>query len=209
MLKAAKVNLARYEYLGGNRVACCIRGNVTAVGIAVETGLATARQFGEARAAVLANPNPVLSRFLEFPETIEMIFSCHPSQDIDYGSKAAIGLIEARGFVPLVAALDEMLKAAEITINGCASTEDQIAVILCGGLAAVEQALDIGTKTVRQVGGEIVATAIIPRPEIQTRVMTTAPNPPASTAYCMNYASPILALKSGSTARRHKKLRRS
>lgn len=66
MLKAANVRLVRYEKIGAGLLTICIQGDVGAVRVAVDAGMAAAgRVGGEPRATVLANPSPDLVALLD------------------------------------------------------------------------------------------------------------------------------------------------
>ena len=76
----------------------------------------------------------------------------------------ALGMIETKGFVPLVEATDAMLKAANVEFL----TWDKVgaglaAVFVTGDVAAVKAATDAGAAAARRVG-ELVGVHVIPRP---------------------------------------------
>ncbi len=58
MLKAANVELVKYDIVGGIWAAVYIAGDIGAVQAAVEAGLAVAQQLGQARSSIVANPTP-------------------------------------------------------------------------------------------------------------------------------------------------------
>ena len=58
MLKAANVEMVKYDIVGGVWSAVFIAGDIGAVQAAVESGLAVAQQLGQARGSVVANPTP-------------------------------------------------------------------------------------------------------------------------------------------------------
>jgi microcompartment protein CcmL/EutN len=58
MVKAAKVELVKYEQIGGGYVTAIVRGDVAAVKAAVEAGVAGAEKVGEVVAThVIARPH--------------------------------------------------------------------------------------------------------------------------------------------------------
>ncbi len=76
----------------------------------------------------------------------------------------ALGMIETKGFVPLVEATDAMLKAANVTFltwdkvgNGLA------AAFVTGDVAAVKAATDAGAQAAGRMG-EVISVQVIPRP---------------------------------------------
>lgn len=84
----------------------------------------------------------------------------------------AIGLIETRGIVPLTAAIEAMLKTADVQ---CISVErissGYFATAIQGTVAAVRQAVDAGEAAVRQYG-ELRSSQVYPKPhEMSTNVL--------------------------------------
>ena len=80
-------------------------------------------------------------------------------------SQEAIGLLETRGLVCLVAATDAMLKSADVKLSG---PMKQVGSGLCsavvtGDVAAVKAAVDVGAQTASEIG-EVVSVQVIPRP---------------------------------------------
>ena len=80
-------------------------------------------------------------------------------------SQEAIGLLETRGLVSLVAGTDAMLKAADVKLVG---PMKQVGSALCtavvtGDVAAVKAAIDVGAQTAAELG-EVVSVQVIPRP---------------------------------------------
>jgi len=76
----------------------------------------------------------------------------------------ALGMVETRGFVPLVEAVDAMLKTAEVTLVAY----EKIGGAYCcatvrGELTAVQAAVEAGVSAGRKVG-EVAASHVIPRP---------------------------------------------
>jgi microcompartment protein CcmL/EutN len=64
MLKAADVEIINYEKVGGGLVSVCISGDVGAVRVALESGELAASKSGEAKAALIPNPNRELFSLL-------------------------------------------------------------------------------------------------------------------------------------------------
>jgi len=78
--------------------------------------------------------------------------------------KEAIGTIETKGFVTAIAALDGMLKAANVEWVGYKKKlgAGLVTITIRGDVGAVNAAIDTGKKIGGDVG-EVVATHIIPR----------------------------------------------
>lgn len=76
----------------------------------------------------------------------------------------AIGLIETKGLIGAVEALDVALKAANVRyVKHAKVGSGLVAVTLEGDVAAVKAAVDAGAEAARRVG-EVVSVHVIPRP---------------------------------------------
>ena len=84
----------------------------------------------------------------------------------------ALGMIETKGFVPLVEATDAMMKAANVTFLGWDKVgAGLVTAFVTGDVAAVKAATDAGANAGGRVG-EVVSVQVIPRPhEDLTTVM--------------------------------------
>lgn len=81
-----------------------------------------------------------------------------------YMSKNAIGLIETRGLVAAVEAVDACLKAANVEFMSYRfTTGGLVCVIVTGDVGAVKAAVDAGSVAAGKVG-EVVGIHVIPRP---------------------------------------------
>ena len=95
---------------------------------------------------------------------------CDPTTD-----PPSLGMVETAGFVPAVAAADEMLKAADVELV----TQEKIgaarvSMLVAGSVAAVEASVEAGTRTAETFSA-LRAHHIIPRPD--TTVMKLFPRP--------------------------------
>lgn len=76
----------------------------------------------------------------------------------------AVGMIETRGLVASIEALDAMLKAAEVELVGTEKIgSGLVTVIVQGDVGAVKAATEAGTEAASRLG-EIVSVHVIPRP---------------------------------------------
>ncbi|MGH9116875.1 MAG: BMC domain-containing protein [Acidimicrobiales bacterium] len=79
-------------------------------------------------------------------------------------AEAAIGLIETRGLVPLMAGIEAMTKTAAVE---CVAVErvgsGYLVAAVEGSIAAVRQAVEAGSNAVREYG-ELTAAQIYPKP---------------------------------------------
>lgn len=76
----------------------------------------------------------------------------------------ALGMIETKGFVPLVEATDAMLKAANVEFMAWDKVgAGMAAAFVTGDVAAVKAATDAGAAAAGRVG-EVLSVQVIPRP---------------------------------------------
>lgn len=76
----------------------------------------------------------------------------------------ALGMIETKGFVPLVEATDAMIKAANVEFLGWDKIgAGLVAAFVTGDVAAVKAATDAGANAAGRIG-EVVSVQVIPRP---------------------------------------------
>jgi len=76
----------------------------------------------------------------------------------------ALGMIETRGLVALIEALDAMLKAAKVKYAGLQKVGAGYATVFVeGDVAACKAATDAGAAAASRVG-EVVSVHVIPRP---------------------------------------------
>jgi len=85
----------------------------------------------------------------------------------------AVGLIETRGLIASIEALDTMLKAAEVELVGIEKIgSGLVTVIVQGDVGAVKAATEAGTEAASRLG-EVVSVHVIPRPH--TDIATILP----------------------------------
>ena len=76
----------------------------------------------------------------------------------------ALGMIETKGFVCLVEAVDSMLKAANVKMIGWDKVgSGMVTAFVTGDVAAVKAAIDAGASAASKLG-EVVSVQVIPRP---------------------------------------------
>ena len=86
----------------------------------------------------------------------------------------ALGMIETKGFVPLVEATDAMMKAANVTFLGWDKVGAGLAtVFVTGDVAAVKAATDAGANAGGRVG-EVVSVQVTPRPHEDLSIVMPA-----------------------------------
>jgi ethanolamine utilization protein EutM len=76
----------------------------------------------------------------------------------------ALGIVETKGLVCIVEALDAMLKTADVSFAGQKRVgSGLVAVMVEGDVAAVKAAVDAGAEAVQRIG-ELRSVHVIPRP---------------------------------------------
>lgn len=163
MLKSADVSLVGYEKIGSGYCTAIVRGNISDVRLAVQSGVETAEQFGQlVSSLVIPRPMPNLEVILP----IGAILSQLAQEEHTHSrlSKQAVGLVETRGFPAMVGACDIMLKSAEVYL----AAYEMIGAGLCtaiirGAVADVAVAVEAGMREAEKIG-ELNAVMVIPRP---------------------------------------------
>ncbi|MCF8077762.1 MAG: BMC domain-containing protein [Desulfobacterales bacterium] len=107
-------------------------------------------------------------------------------------TKISLGLIETWGYIPAVEAVDAGTKAADVTMLGYEVTPTGLVTVkFVGDVAAVKASVDAARISAGKVG-KVVATHVIPRPDLQLAIKppdrppaipkkgpTAKPSPPA------------------------------
>ena len=95
--------------------------------------------------------------------------------------RRALGLIETRGLVGSIEALDAMAKAADVQLLGTTMVSAGLHTILVrGDVGAVKAATDAGARAARAVG-ELVTVHVIPKPDPQLEAVLLPGDPSLST----------------------------
>ena len=88
----------------------------------------------------------------------------------------AVGMIETKGLLGVIEAVDTMAKSANVTLLGMDRVGGgYVSVFIRGEVGAVKTALDAGTTAAKKVG-EVVSVHIIPKPHEFTE--SCIPTPP-------------------------------
>ncbi|PKL09351.1 MAG: ethanolamine utilization protein EutM [Spirochaetae bacterium HGW-Spirochaetae-7] len=83
----------------------------------------------------------------------------------------ALGMIETRGFVAAVEAVDTMVKSASIEVLGTKEIGGGlVSVFVQGDVGAVKAAVDAAAASVKKLG-ELVSVHIIPKPSDEVVAM--------------------------------------
>ena len=76
----------------------------------------------------------------------------------------ALGMIETKGLVCMIEAVDAMLKSANVTFSGWEKVgSGLVTAFVEGDVAAVKAAIDAGATAAGRIG-EVVSVQVIPRP---------------------------------------------
>ena len=82
--------------------------------------------------------------------------------------EGALGLIETRGLVGAIEAIDSMVKAANVRLLGRENIGGGlVTVMVTGDVGAVKAAVDAGAAAAKRVG-ELISVHVIPRPHEET-----------------------------------------
>jgi carbon dioxide concentrating mechanism protein CcmO len=171
MIKSAAVTLVGYEKIGGGYCTAVIRGRFSDVKLAVASGAEVAAQMDELiYQSVIPRPSPNLNAVLPISDRLLAQLSGKSKL-----SNLAIGLLETRGFPPMVGAMDAMLKTADVYISGYEKTGAGFCTaIIRGTVSNVTYALDAGMSVAESIG-ELRSIMVIPRPlEDLERTIPTA-----------------------------------
>jgi microcompartment protein CcmL/EutN len=79
--------------------------------------------------------------------------------------KSAIGILETKGFAPLVLGADAAVKAANVELVEWRQVgSGYVSFVVEGDVAAVRSAIDAGHEAASKVG-EVLSQLVIPRPD--------------------------------------------
>jgi ethanolamine utilization protein EutM len=77
----------------------------------------------------------------------------------------ALGLLETQGLVAGLHAVDAMLKTSSVRLLGKEKIGGgYVTMLIEGDIAAVQAAVDVGKRTVEQLGGKLVLADVISNP---------------------------------------------
>ncbi|MHB1956919.1 MAG: BMC domain-containing protein [Sulfobacillus sp.] len=77
----------------------------------------------------------------------------------------AVGMVETRGLIAALEALDTMAKAAQIRMLSVRRAgSGLVTVIVAGDVAAVQSAVAAGSAAASRTGEELIGSNVIPRP---------------------------------------------
>ncbi len=154
--KAASVVVIDYVSVGAGHCCAVVRGDVAACRTAIDAGQASGGRAGPVVAAqVIPRPHPPIHAITRPPG---------PKTETVASEDQALGIIETKGFVATVEALDQATKAAQVVPVGWQRVGSACsAVIFQGDVAAVRSGVEAGMAAAEQVG-KVISCHVIPRP---------------------------------------------
>ena len=97
-------------------------------------------------------------------------------------SMEALGMIETRGFVCMVEAIDTMLKAANVQLVSWDKIgSGLVTAFVSGDVAAVKAAMDAGAAAASKLG-TVISVEVIPRPHEELTAILPKPKSASATA---------------------------
>lgn len=94
----------------------------------------------------------------------------------------ALGMIETKGLVCLIEAVDAMLKSANVRIIGWDKIgSGLVTAFVVGDVAAVKAAIDAGASAASKIG-EVISVQVIPRPHEELSGVMPKPKQGSSVA---------------------------
>ncbi|MEY3458656.1 MAG: Propanediol utilization protein PduA [Planctomycetota bacterium] len=95
-------------------------------------------------------------------------------------SVEALGMIETKGFVCMLEAIDSMLKAANVQLVSWDKIGSGfVTAFITGDVAAVKAALDAGSAAASRLG-QVISAEVIPRPHEELAAVLPKPKTAAA-----------------------------
>ncbi|MBI4595449.1 MAG: BMC domain-containing protein [Candidatus Tectomicrobia bacterium] len=161
VLKSVNVRVTRYEKIGGGFVTICFIGDLASV----KHGIELAAAMG-IKTALIASPGPVVLALLGLNQSPQTGITISEQRGRSDYPAEAIGMIETRGFVPMVMALDAMEKAAHIKFMGYDTLgEGLVTAAVYGDISSVKHSLEAGEMAAGRAG-EFVSAELISKPQL-------------------------------------------
>ena len=155
MIKSAPVRVAGWTSVGGALVHLVVRGDISSVQTALETGKACADEAGEVY-GTLAIPRPEAGIAPLLPDA--------PVSNGHEEDAGALGVLETTGYASAVGGSDAMVKAADVDLMRLViASGGRVDVLVRGALDAVQAAVEAGIDGAREAG-ELNASCVVSRP---------------------------------------------
>lgn len=173
MLKAARVRLLGIETTGNERLLIRVAGRVSEVDAALAAAEDLAAHLGAAATTrCIARPAEGMEAMVDFPNAQNPLYggrdqflpSDYPQPKNPPMNQPALGILETQGLTAILEASDAMFKAANVTLVGKEKIgAAYVTVVVRGDVAAVQAAIDAGSKAVNGLG-KLIAAHVIARP---------------------------------------------
>ncbi len=175
IVKAAAVRLLGIETTGNQNLMLRIQGDVASVEAALSAAEKRALELGsEAIVSCLSRPENALDRLINFANIQNPLYGGRdqflptdypePKVQTMNPNPQALGILETQGLTAVLEATDAMLKSANVTLVGKEKIgAAYVTVIVKGDVAAVNAAVDAGSKAVGNLG-KLIAAHVIARP---------------------------------------------
>jgi microcompartment protein CcmL/EutN len=177
--KAAGVEILGIESSMGAEQCIKLAGSADAVREAGERGVALGRHLGaRADLVVIAGPAAGTRNVSTLPPAYVPLLGIYDSKvkrDDAMANSDALGLIETQGLVAALHATDEMLKAGAVELVGKEKIgAAYVTIVVRGGVAAVESAVQAGRHSVERLQGTLIMADVIthPHPELAALLPT-------------------------------------
>jgi len=156
MLKTADVTICGTHRVGSGWLTVVVAGTVDSVEVAMAVGQQEAVLRGDLiTAEVIARVDDRAMTAMPHGGAV---------RQVDVG-RQALGLLETKGIVPLIAGADAMSKAAPVDLSGWTPIGGALAhVVVRGDVASVQAALDVG-QAAAEKKGEVLAVLELPNPD--------------------------------------------
>jgi carbon dioxide concentrating mechanism protein CcmO len=163
MFKSASVELVGRYQIGSGWLTMIIEGSTADVQTAIDAGRVEAADRGEVITANVVNrPEAALA-------TMPHATGVGATQYV--GSYEALGILETKGVVPLVAAADAMVKAGDVELAGWTFIGGALVHgFVTGSVGDVEAAIAAGELAARRAG-EFHGALVLSQPEPQVNVL--------------------------------------
>jgi len=163
MPKVSKVEFFQYVNISGSFNSIIYSGEVGAVRAAVETTAQFVNEVGVLYATnVMPAPHQSIYDFIKNSKEVEY-------DSIEVGN--ALGIIETKGYVPMIEAADSGVKAAKVIISNWLTVGGGYSSLFFrGDVAAVTAAIENAKENAAKIG-EVLFTHIIPSPHLLTMKM--------------------------------------
>lgn len=168
MFKAAAVRLAGRHQIGSGWLTVIIDGPTGDVQTAIDAGRDEAARHGDVITAAVV-PRAESDALAGMPHNGSVEAATHAT------SADAVGILETKGVVPLVAGTDAMVKAGDVELAGWTFIGGALVhAVVTGSVGDVEAAIAAGELAARRTG-EFHGTLVLSQPESEIAALLPPP----------------------------------